>query len=502
MKLTVKNFGPIREARNIDISPMTIFVGPSNTGKSYLAMLIYSIFKVITDEEFTWELANPIKGEKKHFRESSDKPGKSDNSVLEEIEASFIEWTHSISAAWRYQFDYCFGEEGRKLIAGKDGNNDFSVVISDYENQLRLSLTSPEESNLTSRKKREIYDYVKLRLLDIIEEAPGEEIAGGREQDLLYAFQTSRRYSGTILEQFQLALLPWKPLENSIDAYYLPDTRGGILQTYGTVISSLISRNPKEGLSMVPSSIHSLKGVIADSMLKLANIDEERANIIKSPHKYIKALQRFNEHDGIRNKIETIEKIGANIETGILSGEIHISKPEVGIPEFYYEFTKDNDEYSIPLMRASSSVTEIALVSLFIRKYVSPGDLFIVEEPETNLHPAAQRKISDGLVQLANAGVKVLVTTHSDNILEQVSNFIYAADIPDSKLTKLDKEKCSVYLFKPGRGRNKTTVKKIPFDPETGLVTQDHLDVSSALYNETVNLMEKRDNAGSQTDIS
>ena len=52
MKLTVKNFGPIREARNIDISPMTIFVGPSNTGKSYLAMLIYSIFKVITDDEF------------------------------------------------------------------------------------------------------------------------------------------------------------------------------------------------------------------------------------------------------------------------------------------------------------------------------------------------------------------------------------------------------------------------------------------------------------------
>ena len=33
-----------------------------------------------------------------------------------------------------------------------------------------------------------------------------------------------------------------------------------------------------------------------------------------------------------------------------------------------------------------------------------------------------------------------------------------------------------------------------------GLVTQDHLDVSSALYNETVNLMEKRENAGSQTE--
>ena len=502
MKLTVKNFGPIRAARNIDISPMTIFVGPSNTGKSFMATLIYSIFKVITDAEFTWELAHLIRGEKKYFGESSDKPGKSGNSTLEEIEAGFIEWTHSISDAWRYQFDYYFGEEGRKLIAGIDGNNGFSVTISDNENQLILNLTSPGESSLRSRKKQKIYEYVTLRYLDSIEESSGEEIAGSRDDELLYATRFVRSYSHAILEQFQLALLPWKPLEASIDGYYLPDIRGGIVQTYGTVISSLISRYPREGLSMVPTSIHSLKGVVADSMLKLANIDEERTKINKPPHSYLKTLRRFDEHEGIRNKTETIENIGVNIETGILSGEIRISKPEVGIPEFYYEFTKDDKEYSIPLIRASSSVTEIAPVSLLIRKYVCPGDLFIVEEPETNLHPVAQRKISDDLVRLANAGVKVLVTTHSDNILEQVSNFIYAADLPDSKLTKLDEEKCSVYLFKPGRGGNKTTVKKIPFDPETGLVTQDHLDVSSALYNETVNLMEKRENAGSQTDIS
>ena len=178
MKLTVKNFGPIREARNIDISPMTIFVGPSNTGKSYLAMLIYSIFKVITDEEFTWELAHGIRRKKKYLPESSDKPGKSGNPTLGEIEASFIEWTQSISDAWRYQFDYCFGEEGRKMIARKDGNNGLSVTISDNENQLSLNLTSPGQSSLRSRKKQKIYEYVTLRFLDYIEESSGEEKQG------------------------------------------------------------------------------------------------------------------------------------------------------------------------------------------------------------------------------------------------------------------------------------------------------------------------------------
>ena len=40
--LKVTNFGPIVEAE-IDLRPLTVFVGPSNTGKSYLAILIYAL---------------------------------------------------------------------------------------------------------------------------------------------------------------------------------------------------------------------------------------------------------------------------------------------------------------------------------------------------------------------------------------------------------------------------------------------------------------------------
>lgn len=43
--LDVENFGPIAEAKNIEFKPMTVFVGPSNTGKTYLALLLHSILK-------------------------------------------------------------------------------------------------------------------------------------------------------------------------------------------------------------------------------------------------------------------------------------------------------------------------------------------------------------------------------------------------------------------------------------------------------------------------
>ena len=44
MELEVSDFGPIVRAK-IDLRPLTVFVGPSNTGKSYLAILIYALHK-------------------------------------------------------------------------------------------------------------------------------------------------------------------------------------------------------------------------------------------------------------------------------------------------------------------------------------------------------------------------------------------------------------------------------------------------------------------------
>ena len=40
--IAVENFGPIEKAE-IDLRPLTVFVGENNTGKTYLAALIYAL---------------------------------------------------------------------------------------------------------------------------------------------------------------------------------------------------------------------------------------------------------------------------------------------------------------------------------------------------------------------------------------------------------------------------------------------------------------------------
>ncbi|CAC9973828.1 AAA family ATPase [Flavobacterium panici] len=48
------------------------------------------------------------------------------------------------------------------------------------------------------------------------------------------------------------------------------------------------------------------------------------------------------------------------------------------------------------------------------------GDLLIIENPEAHLHPSAQAKIGELLAIAANAGVQVIVETHSDHILNGI----------------------------------------------------------------------------------
>jgi len=50
-RLDVTDFGPIAKA-SVDLRPLTVFIGPSNTGKSYLAILMYALHQCFGDSDF------------------------------------------------------------------------------------------------------------------------------------------------------------------------------------------------------------------------------------------------------------------------------------------------------------------------------------------------------------------------------------------------------------------------------------------------------------------
>ena len=88
----------------------------------------------------------------------------------------------------------------------------------------------------------------------------------------------------------------------------------------------------------------------------------------------------------------------------------------MGYPQFFYK--PDGWENALPLMNTSSMVSELAPVVLYLRHVVQPGETLIIEEPETHLHPAMQVEFTRQIAALVHAGVRVIVTTHSDWVLE------------------------------------------------------------------------------------
>ena len=80
--------------------------------------------------------------------------------------------------------------------------------------------------------------------------------------------------------------------------------------------------------------------------------------------------------------------------------------------------------FNIPLYQASSSARGLSDMYFYMRHVAEEDQLFMVDEPEAHLDTANQIEMARLLARLTRAGVKVLVTTHSDYIVKEINNLI------------------------------------------------------------------------------
>lgn len=95
---------------------------------------------------------------------------------------------------------------------------------------------------------------------------------------------------------------------------------------------------------------------------------------------------------------------------------------------------KTREAVHVPIYLASSSVKSLALIELYVRSIANIGDMLLIEEPELGLDLTCQAKMAALISMLVNAGIKVLITTHSDTILREINNRIMlSCDIADKE---------------------------------------------------------------------
>ena len=126
---------------------------------------------------------------------------------------------------------------------------------------------------------------------------------------------------------------------------------------------------------------------------------------------------------------------------------------------------------SMELHMTSSTVKSLFGLWFYLENQAQPGDLLMIDEPELNIHPANQRHIARLLARLVNAGLRVVISTHSDYIVREFNSLLMLSQ-DNGELRKkhsysenevLTVEQVSACLF------DKQSITPFEISPEDGI---------------------------------
>lgn len=114
-------------------------------------------------------------------------------------------------------------------------------------------------------------------------------------------------------------------------------------------------------------------------------------------------------------------KITALYDPNLMTAQIKVSN----------KFTNGEPVFATNIGFGISYILPIIVTGLIAKE----GSYFIVENPEAHLHPYAQSKIGEFLSIIAMSGIKVIVETHSDHVLNGIQLAVAKKQISSENVT-------------------------------------------------------------------
>jgi len=130
----------------------------------------------------------------------------------------------------------------------------------------------------------------------------------------------------------------------------------------------------------------------------------------------------------------------------------------------------------------SSMVKSLFGLWFYLENQASKGNILMIDEPELNIHPENQREIARLLARLVNAGLNIVISTHSDYIVREFNSLIMLSQEQGEKLRKKHKydrdeilkpEQVGAYLY------DDQTIIPFEITPEDGIYATTFDDVIS-----------------------
>lgn len=447
MKLIIKNLGPIKNnTQAIDLDKdFFVFVGRNNSGKSYVAQLLWAIFNQDIIHKFARKNLEII-----------------DTRIVENVNE--VEITSELVGQILYKYSLFLQEETKKEIFNIDKqaqllNNtviDFDYQISELK---ELAITSVfsiphEEENkieyieIKKEKGDLIYKFEEKQLPNNIKEIITKKYSDGNLLDVKKSILIS-----TIIRTM---------LKHQHETFFLPASRI-FFPTFYLYIYEVDRKQREQDIKKLVDLLENPRRQGKIELSDFEGLEVWKRKYTEPMNQVFEKLFSLNFEENISTSyINLVEQLQE-----IIGGEIlPLSLKGISPIEFYFKINSMNEP--LPMYLASSSVNQLTLLYLYLKYWAEEKNNFLmIDEPEVNLHPENQIKLLNILIQFIQneSRNKVLITTHSSILANAINNYIYLdvlkneygvnveKIIEDNKLYYVDssvsiaKEKVGVYFF-------------------------------------------------------
>ena len=478
LDVDIADFGPISRGR-FKIKPLTILIGPNNSGKTYASMLIHTMFSSQAQTATYWLVPEFVDRQilRPEFQNLASQmsqflrmiPSHGGNVTIPSLYVNTVKTMLSrqtIEEHFPQNLAENFGLPLQDMVRINTKLAKFKISLHDQftvhiakkikakYNFLDLDYTLSQDA----KKELSIWPvFLMEKQYDAMRSNLDKTIH--RSVKKLVSKMPSKPEHGTIALLSLILRIVFMP-DNYLPgrSFYLPAARSGIMHAYKPILSNAIrSYEHKKDTAHTPATT----GVVSDLLRSLINVVDETGT--------------------------PVSEIGKKLETDLFSGKILLRETLFGAPEIFYKFL----EKDFPIHVSSSSIAENAPLSLFLRHKVYPDDLLIIEEPEAHLHPANQLILARHLVHLVRSGVRVFVTTHSVFFLEKLSMFVKMGSLTEQqrrdknygKHDYLMDHEVAPYVFQK-KSTGNYTIKEIDHSPTQGISQEEFVNISIDMYNE------------------
>ncbi|MXP78495.1 AAA family ATPase [Lachnospiraceae bacterium WCA-9-b2] len=453
--LGVENFAKIEHAK-ICINSYTLFVGPNNSGKTYLMQLIQGVNERLTelvDEEILKILKH---GENQNSNARS-------YIISQDNILQFVEYLNT-------KLD----EKKEEIVREIFGRN---VPIKKLYIEILLDMGEVYEVIQLNKKdkmgKKDSIDSLinKKRLLKYLDAIPN---------NILMKYSL-KQVDGEVISLFassaenkrQLLALHSILRRHSL---FLPASRTGLMLLYRDFFANRVDE-------IMLYQVKSEEEIVPKS---------NQSNLTQPAYQFLRFLQTYSENQSRMKKYKTEIDF---FEEKLIEGHIDTNN-HTG-----FSYDSNTDHVSVPMYMASSMVNEIApFVLALTSKDVYDG--FIIDEIEASLHPKKQLELVRFLNRLNNKGIKLILSTHSDTFASKVNNLYILSNYvkehkKDDMIQKLGLEKedlvspeqLFVYEF-INLPNGKSVVKEIAGDSQTGFQFDLFTESTMHLYQEALEIGE------------